>query len=118
MRLSSGSRSALTAIVAGTLMMFSSAIALAGTPTLGPECGAGSSVVGTDSAGKATLGRGTSNTCTLAFSIPYANAPACITTNETQGREVGVSTTQSGAVLSGPYPFNAGDTIAYLCAEY
>jgi hypothetical protein len=118
MRHLSGSRGALTAVLAGTFMMFSSAIALAGTPTLGPECGAGSSVVGTDAAGKATLGMGTSNTCTLSFSIPYANAPACIISNETQGREVGVSTTQSAATLSGPYPFNGGDTIAYVCAEY
>ena len=99
-------------------MLFSAAVSYAGTPTLGLECGSGSSVVGSDSAGKATLGIGTSNTCTLTFSIPYTNAPACITTNETEGEPVGVSTTQSGAVLSGPYPFSAGDTIAYICAEY
>ena len=113
-----GLRSALIAIMAGTMMLFSAAIALAGTPTLGPECGAGSSVAGSDSAGKITLGKGTTNTCTLTFSISYTNAPACITTNETQGQEVGVSTTQSSATLSGPYPFNSGDTIAYVCAEY
>jgi hypothetical protein len=114
----SGSRGALTATLVATAVLFCSAISFAGTPTLGPDCGTNSSVVGSDSAGKATLGIGTSNTCTLTFSIPYTNAPACITTNETQGRAVGVSSTQSTAVLSGPYPFAAGDTITYLCAEY
>ena len=110
-------RGALTAILAGTVLMFSSAIALAGTPTLGADCGAGASIVGSDSAGKATVGAG-ANTCTLAFSVPYTNAPACMATNETEGRAVGVTTSNGGVVLSGPNPFAAGDVIAYICAEY
>jgi hypothetical protein len=109
--------SARTAILVGTAMLFWSAIAFAGTPSLGANCGVGASIVGSDSAGKVTLGA-SQNECTLTFSVPYPNAPACMTTNETQGRAVGVSTTVSGAVLSGPYPFAAGDVIAYVCQDY
>lgn len=115
----SSTRGALAAILAGPVVLFWSAIVFAGMPTLGPDCGAaGAAIVGSDSGGKATLGQGTTNTCTLTFSVPYANAPACMTTNETQGRPVGVSTTTAGAVLTGPYPFNAGDVISYICASY
>ncbi len=99
-------------------MILSSTFALAGTPTLGPECGSGAVITGSDAGGKATLGKATQNTCTINFSVPFTNAPACMTTNETQGRPVGVSTTQSSATLSGPYPFSPGDTISYICAGY
>lgn len=116
-RHSSGARGALTAIVAGTAMLFWSAIVFAGTPTLGPDCGAGASIVGSDSAGKVTLGVN-HNTCALSFSVSLPNAPACMATNETNGHAVGVSTTVAGAVLSGPYPFAAGDVISYICQDY
>ena len=119
MQHSSGTRRALTAILAGTVVLFCSAISFAGVPTLGSDCGStGASVAGSDSAGKLTLGVGTTNTCTLTFSVSYPNAPACMATNETQGRAVGISTTASGAVLSGPYPFAGGDVIAYVCQDY
>ena len=111
-------RSALAAFLAAAGVLFCSAVSFAGVPTLGPNCGAGASIVGSDSAGKATIGTGTANSCTLSFSVQYPNAPACMATNETSGRAVGISTTLSGAVLSGPYPFTAGDVIAYVCQDY
>ena len=119
MQHSSGTRRALTAILAGTVVLFCSAVSFAGVPTLGSGCGStGASVAGSDSAGKATLGVGTTTTCTLTFSVPYPNAPACMATNETQGQTVGIKTTPSGVTLSGPYPFSAGDVIAYVCQDY
>lgn len=119
MQHSSGTRRALTAMLAGTIVMFCSAISFAGVPTLGPDCGStGAGVVGSDSAGKATLGVGATNSCTLTFSVPYPNAPACMATNETEGQTVAIKTTPSGAVLAGPYPFSVGDVIAYVCQDY
>jgi hypothetical protein len=109
--------SALTAILAGTAMLFWSAIAFAGTPSLGADCGAGASIVGSDSAGKVTVGA-SQNVCTITFSVPYPNAPACMATNETGGTAVGLTTTPAGAVLSGPYPFAAGNVISYICQDY
>ena len=116
-RYSSGTRGSLTAILAGTAVLFWSAFAFAGVPSLGSDCGTGASIVGSDSAGKVTLGAAPSS-CTLTFSVPYTNAPACTTTDETSGRGVGLATSPSGVVLNGPYPFNAGDVIDYICAEY
>ncbi len=119
MQHSTSARRALTAILAGTVVLFCSAISFAGVPTLGSNCGsAGAAVAGSDSAGKITLGIGTTNTCTLSFSVPYPNAPACMATNETGGTAVGISTTPAGAVLSGPYPFAAGNVISYICQDY
>ena len=51
-------------------------------PTLGPDCGAGASIVGSDLAGKVTLGTNVT-TCTLTFSSTWANAPACTAVSET-----------------------------------
>jgi hypothetical protein len=120
MRNFSSTRGALTAMLAVTVVLFWSSFSCAGTPAPGPDCGTGASIAGSDSAGKMTLGEGvnTANTCTLTFSVPYTNPPACIATNETHGATVGISTTQTGAVMSGPYPFTGGDVIVYICAEY
>ena len=116
----SGTRGALIAVIAGAAVLVWSAASLAGTPTLGADCGAGAALVGTssDSAGKVTLGADPAATCTLTFGVAYTNAPACTATNETGARTVAVSSTPAGAVLNGPYPFNAGDLVSYICVEY
>src|SRR3990172_9700313 len=55
-------------------------------PTLGADCGSGASIVGSDSAGKVTLGTRTGpigyGRCTLTFSVPSTSAPACQGMNE------------------------------------
>ncbi len=117
----SSTRGVLTAILAGTVVMFWSAISFAGTPTLGTDCGTGAAIVGSDSAGKVTLGAGV-GTCTLTFSVPYTNPPACSATNETNAGgnsvTVGTKTTTSEVVIGGQYPWVAGDVISYLCQDY
>src|ERR1700675_804309 len=97
----SSAKRAPMAILAGTAVLFWSAIVFAGTPALGPDCGTtGAAVVGSDSAGKVTLGAGVS-TCTLTFSVPYPNAPACSAINETNGGgySVAVGTKTTAATL-------------------
>jgi len=113
----------LTALLAGTVVLFWSAISFAGTPTLGPDCGStGVAIVGSDLAGKVTLGAGVAGTCTLAFSVPYPNAPACTATNETNGGGsavlVGARTTTTTMEMDGIMPWNPGDVISYMCQDY
>ena len=112
----------LTALVAGTLLLISPAISMAGMPTLGTDCGTGATIAGSDSAGKVRLGTGVAGTCTLAFSVPYTNSPACISTNETNGGAasilVGTKTTPSTMKMNGTAPWLAGDVVSYLCQDY
>jgi hypothetical protein len=127
-RHSKGTKGVLTALRAGTAVLLWSAAAFASTPLLGPDCGAtGASIMGSDSAGKVTLGAppvGTSmpSTCTLAFSVPYTNPPACTAMNETNGGgfsvAVGVKTTQTTLELNSLSPWAVGDVISYICVEY
>jgi len=111
------------ASVAGAFALIWSAAAFAGTPTLGPDCGVGAALVGTssDSAGKVTLGAGAS-TCTLTFGAPYANAPACSASNETNNggssQPIGAKSTPSSVTLGGLYLPVDGDVISYICVEY
>jgi hypothetical protein len=111
----------LTALVAGTLLLISPAISMAGTPALGADCGTGAAIAGSDSAGKVKLGVGVS-TCTLTFSVPYTNAPACAATNETNGGgyslPVGAKTTHTTVDLNSISPWLAGDVVSYLCQDY
>ena len=112
-----------TAILAATVVLLWSAASFAGTPTLGPDCGAGAALVGTssDSAGKVTLGA-TPTTCTLTFGVPYTNAPACTGTNETSSGgnpvAVGARTTGTALVLNAYVPWSGGDVISYMCQDY
>jgi hypothetical protein len=114
----SGRTGALGALVIGAALLLSSA-ALAGTPTLGAGCGSGASIVGSDTAGKLTLGTG-SNICVLTFSTAFANAPACMAMNETNGgghaAPAGLRTSTTQLMVDVPWP--DGDVIAYICGSY
>lgn len=111
----------LTLAMAAAAVLLLSAPSFAGTPTLGQDCGSGATSVGTDAVGKVTLGA-TPLTCTLTFGTAYNNPPACIGTNETAGGgnpvPIGSKTTTTSVVLNANVPWNAGDTISYLCQGY
>jgi hypothetical protein len=108
-------------ITAAAALMLSAASFAGATPTLGSDCGAGASIVGSNSAGKVTLGA-TPATCTVTFTTPYANAPACSGTNETNSGNAPVPvanlTTTSTVVLNAYIPWSAGDVISYSCQSY
>ncbi len=90
-------------------------------PTLGPDCGAGASIVGNDSAGRVTMGTGM-GTCTLTFGSAAANAPACMAMNETnhggQASPVGVRSTTTTLAFDSAQSIRDGDVVSYLCVSY
>jgi len=118
---------AIAAIVAGMVALFSSAIAFAGTPTLGTDCGAGASIAGSDTAGKVTLGVPdplipATGMCTLTFSVAITNPPACSATNESNGggfpAPAGTRTTNTTLVIGSSVGSAPGDVISYHCLDY
>src|SRR5689334_4728964 len=109
-------RGVMTVLLAGAAMLSWSGPSFAASPALGPDCGAGAAIVGSDSAGKVTLGTDPT-TCTLSFSVAPLNPPACTATNETNGGGhaigVGVRTTTTTLEMDGMYPLNPGDVVSY-----
>jgi hypothetical protein len=114
-------------LIAGAFALLWSARAVAGTPLLGADCGAGAAIVGSDAAGKVTLGnpeRGgpVTGLCTLSFSVPYTNPPACSATNETNHggfpAPMGTRTTNTTLVIGSSAGAAPGDVISYSCADY
>src|SRR5438128_5523949 len=98
---------AVRAITTVALLLWSTA-SFAVTPTLGPDCGAGASIVGSDLAGKVELGTAPSNrsTCTLTFAL--SGVKACMAVNETNGggysTPIGTITTTTTVVIGGALP--------------
>ncbi len=111
----------LTVVVAAATIVMLSAASYAGTPILGTGCGSGATVLGSNLAGKVTIGSG-SGTCTLRFSTTYAHAPACMAMNETNGGAhavpAGVKTTTTTLMVDSSAPWAAGDVLAYSCQTY
>jgi hypothetical protein len=109
---------ALAAAVIGAALILSTA-AFAGTPTLGSGCGTGASIVGSDTAGKFTLGSN-SGVCVLTFSTAFANPPACMAMNETNGggHAVAAGLRTSATQLMVDVPWSDGDVIAYICGSH
>jgi hypothetical protein len=107
------------AMLTGAAALLLSTAALAGTPTLGAGCGSGANIVGSDTAGKITLGTG-SGVCVLSFSTAFANAPACMAMNETNGgaaaTAAGVKSTPTNLTVA--VPWADGDVISYICSSY
>lgn len=116
--IASGARAA---VIAGFALLIWSTTSFAGTPLPSAGCGIGAKIVGADTAGKVTLGTG-SSTCVLTFSLLYKNAPACTAMNETNGGShavpAGVKTTITQLIIDASAPWSDGDTIAYICSMY
>ncbi len=110
-------KAALAVLLAGMAALLWSTVSFAAPPTLGADCGAAASIVGTDSAGKVTLGNGVS-TCTLTFSLVPENAPACTAMNETKARPVDATTTRTTLRLGFTVSLDPGDVISYICVGY
>lgn len=114
-------RTGALAVIMAAAVLILSATSFAGTPTLASGCGSGATIVGSDTAGKVTLGA--NNTyCVLTFSTAYSNPPVCMGMNETNGGAhavaVGIKTSASQMMIDAAAPWADGDTIAYLCQSY
>ena len=77
-------RTGMLVMALGAAALALSATAFAGTPSLGAGCGGGASIVGSDTAGKVTLGTESGN-CVLTFSTAYANAASSADEMRTTG---------------------------------
>jgi hypothetical protein len=82
------------------------------------DCGSDPTIVGTDNAGRVTVGSGTNGgQCTLTFAQEWDNPPICLAQDETTATLLtltGVSTT--GFTLTGS--ILEGDTLVYHCMGY
>jgi hypothetical protein len=114
-------------VAAGTVLLVWSAASFAGTPTLGTDCGTTAIAVGSDTAGKVTIGTPDpllpyTGTCTLTFGAPYPNAPACTAMDETNGggfpAPAGARTTPTSLTLGSTVGWAPGDVISYSCLDY
>ncbi|MGH8064198.1 MAG: hypothetical protein ACRERE_02955 [Candidatus Entotheonellia bacterium] len=115
-------RAVLTALLLmGAVLLLWRGSSLAAAPTLGDGCGVGANIVGSDLAGKVTMG-GDVTACTLTFGSTFPNAPACTAVNETsrggQAAPVGVRSTTTTLVFDGTAPVYDGDVVSYLCVGY
>lgn len=87
------------------------------TPPTVSSCGTSPSVVGSDGAGKVTLGTsiGVDNTCTVTFATAWNTVPSCMANNETQVLLIRTQTTKTVLTLSVAATFTDSDVISYLC---
>ncbi len=79
------------------------------------SCGTTPGIVGTDRAGKVTIGATASSTCTLTFDTAYLNAPACTAMNGTVDVPVFGTTTTTTLVLTDGAGDFSDDVISYIC---
>ena len=100
--------------VAVVLLVAMAGIAMA-QPTLGPDCGTGATVVGTNTAGKITLGTGNAGSCTL--TLP-SHQRVCFSTEETHLYMNPTSTTLTTVFIFFLQGAMDGDTITYSCPTF
>ena len=78
------------------------------------SCGTTPSIVGSDAAGKVTIGTGSTTSCTVTFATAFDNAPACVITGDNIA--LGYAATTSTTVLTVTSSADmASDVISYLC---
>lgn len=87
------------------------------------SCGTNPIIVGTNSAGKVTIGTsiGNDDTCIVTFRKSFPNAPACFANNESNsnaGHRVGTITTPTTLTIKVTNSFSSGDVISYGCLGY
>lgn len=82
------------------------------TPSIVSGCGIGPSIVGTDTAGRVTIGTNGGTVCLVDFAAPYASAPICICNNEAN-RTCEATATTTRLTLQGSTAIN--DVETYIC---
>lgn len=103
-----------------TLALLAATPALA-QPTLGPDCGTGATLIGSNTAGKFTVGTDPSWSCTLIFAT--ARNRACNGSVENSSVSIGIeavgaATTDTTALFASPNGFKPGYVISYQCSPY
>ena len=108
----------ILALLAILLLAASQALA---QPTLDADCGAGATIVGTNTAGKVTIGTDPDWKCTLIF--PTSRNRACSGVVENShvsiGIEpIGIATTDTTGVMASSYGFAPASVISYQCTQF
>lgn len=92
-------------------------------PTLGPDCPADATIVGSNNAGKITINADPwGASCTLTFTGAAKNR-ACSAMNETAGggpyaRPLGAVTTDTTVTITSVNSVFSGDVISYMCLAF
>lgn len=80
-------------------------------------CGTTPSIVGTDMAGKVTIGTGVVTSCTLTFATAWGNAPSCFANDESTSLLVSTATTTTVLTITSATTM-ATNVIAYGCLGF
>lgn len=88
---------------------------VSGSPTVG-TCGTSPSIVGTDNAGRVTVGTGgVATSCTVTFGRAWVNAPACTAMHEGAVLFVRAVATTTTLTIDAATPLTASGVLSYLC---
>ncbi len=105
--------------VAGNVGVSGHLISASSTSPTVSACGTSPSIVGTDEAGKVTIGTGgIAASCTLTFTTVFTKAPACFANNESQILLTRAVSTVTTVVLDVATVFGASDKVSYFCKGY
>ncbi|MGI8959668.1 MAG: hypothetical protein ACR2IV_07915 [Bryobacteraceae bacterium] len=88
-------------------------IVSSGATTVG-SCGTSPVLTGNDSAAIVAAGGGTVTACTVTFSSPFANAPICTSSDNSQFLVIRPSASTTKLSLSAQSSFG-GDSLSYIC---
>lgn len=87
------------------------------TNTSANSCGTtAATLVGSDTAGKVTVGATSGTSCTITFTAAFTNAPACSVSDETTAVLARATSTTTTVILAGV--FTAADVLSYNCISY
>lgn len=91
---------------------------VAGAAPAVSACGTSPSILGSDVAGKVTIGSSASGVdgCVLTFAVPYTNAPACVTQGEDSAIVYANTTTTTALTMTSTAAGdNSSDVFSYIC---
>ena len=98
---------------------FSTHIEATGTTPTAASNGTAATVVGTDLAGRITVGAVPNTQLTLTFGVAFPNAPICFAQNETTAVTIRATTVGTNSVtFTATGLFVAGDAVSYICMGY
>jgi hypothetical protein len=92
-------------------------VVVSGTPPAVSACGTSPpAVVGSDTAGRITVGTGgTATSCTITFATAFVNTPACIVEDESAVLTLQPGPTTTTLVVTSTVAFGASAVLDYIC---
>lgn len=78
------------------------------------SCGTTPAIVGSDVAGKVTIGSGATTSCTVTFAATYVTAPACVIAGDNTAVTYAATTAAAALTITSSADM-ASDVISYIC---